>query len=43
MRFQALACDYDATLASDDRIGEQTLTALERARGAGLRLILCTP
>jgi hypothetical protein len=42
MRFQALACDYDGTLASDDRIGEQTLAALERARGAGLRLILVT-
>jgi hydroxymethylpyrimidine pyrophosphatase-like HAD family hydrolase len=42
MRFQTLACDYDGTLASDDRIGEQTLAALERARGAGLRLILVT-
>ncbi len=42
MTFQALACDYDGTLASDDRIGEQTLAALERARGAGLRLILVT-
>jgi hypothetical protein len=36
MRFQALACDYDGTLASDDQIGEQTLAALERVRGAGL-------
>jgi hydroxymethylpyrimidine pyrophosphatase-like HAD family hydrolase len=42
MTFQALACDYDGTLTSDDRIGEQTLAALERARGAGLRLILVT-
>jgi hydroxymethylpyrimidine pyrophosphatase-like HAD family hydrolase len=42
MRFQALACDYDGTLAFDDRIGEETLAALERARGAGLRLILVT-
>ena len=24
MRFQGLACDYDGTLASDDRIREQT-------------------
>jgi hypothetical protein len=42
MRFQALACDYDGTLAFDDRIGEEALAALERARGAGLRFILVT-
>jgi hydroxymethylpyrimidine pyrophosphatase-like HAD family hydrolase len=30
MRFQALACDYDGTLASDDQIGEQTLAARSR-------------
>jgi phosphoglycolate phosphatase-like HAD superfamily hydrolase len=42
MTFQALACDYDGTLASDDRIGEKALAALERARGAGRRLILVT-
>jgi hydroxymethylpyrimidine pyrophosphatase-like HAD family hydrolase len=42
MRFTALACDYDGTLASHDRIGAETLAALERARGAGMRLILVT-
>jgi hydroxymethylpyrimidine pyrophosphatase-like HAD family hydrolase len=38
MRFMALACDYDGTLASHGRIAPPTVAALERARGAGLRL-----
>ncbi len=42
MRFSALACDYDGTLAFADRIGPEALGALERARQAGLRLILVT-
>jgi hydroxymethylpyrimidine pyrophosphatase-like HAD family hydrolase len=42
VRFTALACDYDGTLAFADRIGPETLAALERARQAGLRLILVT-
>jgi hydroxymethylpyrimidine pyrophosphatase-like HAD family hydrolase len=42
MIFKALACDYDGTLASHDRIGGEALAALERARGAGLRLVLAT-
>jgi hypothetical protein len=42
VRFFALACDYDGTLAFGDRIGPETLAALERARQAGLRLILVT-
>jgi len=42
MRFKALACDYDGTLASHDRIAPPTLAALERARAAGLRLALVT-
>ncbi|MBI2490627.1 MAG: HAD hydrolase family protein, partial [Candidatus Rokubacteria bacterium] len=42
MIFKALACDYDGTLASHDRIGGEALAALERARGAGLGLILAT-
>lgn len=42
MTFKALACDYDGTLASHDRIGEAALAALERARASGLRLILVT-
>ncbi|MGH7334786.1 MAG: HAD family hydrolase [Candidatus Rokuibacteriota bacterium] len=42
MKFKALACDYDGTLASHDRIAPPTLAALERARAAGLRLTLVT-
>jgi hypothetical protein len=42
MKFKALACDYDGTLASHDRIPPPTLAALERARARGLRLILAT-
>jgi len=40
--FKALACDYDGTLASEDRIGPLVREALERARKTGLRLILVT-
>jgi hydroxymethylpyrimidine pyrophosphatase-like HAD family hydrolase len=39
---RALACDYDGTIASRDRIGPAALDALIRAREAGLRLILVT-
>jgi hydroxymethylpyrimidine pyrophosphatase-like HAD family hydrolase len=42
VRFAALACDYDGTLADRDRIGPEALAALERARQEGLRLILVT-
>lgn len=42
MTFKGLACDYDGTLASHDRIGAETLAALARAREAGVRLILVT-
>ena len=42
MFFKALAFDFDGTLASDDRIGPGVREALERARQAGLRLILVT-
>lgn len=42
MIWRALACDYDGTLASEDRIGAGTLGALEAARRAGIRLILAT-
>jgi hydroxymethylpyrimidine pyrophosphatase-like HAD family hydrolase len=37
---QALACDFDGTIASDDRIRPAAHAALERARRAGLRLVL---
>jgi hypothetical protein len=40
--FKALACDYDGTLASADRISPVVREALGRARKAGLRLILVT-
>jgi hydroxymethylpyrimidine pyrophosphatase-like HAD family hydrolase len=40
--FKALACDFDGTLASDDRIGPAVRDALERAGKARLRLILVT-
>ncbi len=39
---RALACDYDGTLASQDRIGPVALAALGRARAARLALILVT-
>ena len=42
MFFKALACDFDGTLAVDDRIGPPVRAALERARRAGLRLVLVT-
>jgi hydroxymethylpyrimidine pyrophosphatase-like HAD family hydrolase len=42
MEFCALACDYDGTLAHDGAVSNRTVDALERARAAGLRLILVT-
>lgn len=42
MRFRALACDYDGTLASDDRLVPGAAVALGEARDAGLRLVLVT-
>lgn len=42
MIWRALACDYDGTLASEDRIAAGTLHALAAARRAGVRLILVT-
>lgn len=42
MRYLALATDYDGTLASDGRVDEQTLAALERLRDSGRKLILVT-
>jgi hypothetical protein len=40
--FRALACDYDGTLATGDRIGSAAVAALERSRAAGVRLVLVT-
>lgn len=42
MRYLALACDYDGTLASNGRVSERTTAALERFRSTGRRLILVT-
>jgi hydroxymethylpyrimidine pyrophosphatase-like HAD family hydrolase len=42
MRFEALATDYDGTIAHDGTVDQPTLDALARARAAGLRLIMVT-
>lgn len=42
MRYLALACDYDGTLAADGRVTEHTLAALERVLASGRKLILVT-
>jgi hydroxymethylpyrimidine pyrophosphatase-like HAD family hydrolase len=42
IRLQALALDYDGTLASHDHLSNPIVAALERARRAGLQLILVT-
>jgi hydroxymethylpyrimidine pyrophosphatase-like HAD family hydrolase len=42
MTWEALATDYDGTLAADGRVDAATLAALARARGGGLRLLLVT-
>jgi hydroxymethylpyrimidine pyrophosphatase-like HAD family hydrolase len=42
MRYQALATDYDGTIAHDGVVDDATLDALQRARRAGVRLMLVT-
>src|SRR5437773_7813679 len=42
MRYLALACDYDGTLATNGRVEAATLAALERLRTSGRKLILVT-
>jgi hydroxymethylpyrimidine pyrophosphatase-like HAD family hydrolase len=42
MRYIALACDYDGTLAHDGRVNQATRAALERLKASGRRLILVT-
>ncbi len=42
MRYRALACDYDGTIARHGRVSPATLTALERLRASGRRLVLVT-
>ena len=42
MRFDALATDYDGTIAHDGLVDDETVAALQRGRDAGLRLIMVT-
>jgi hydroxymethylpyrimidine pyrophosphatase-like HAD family hydrolase len=42
MRYQALATDYDETIADDGVVDMPTIAALERLRNGGRRLILVT-
>ena len=42
MRYHALACDYDGTLATHGAVDECTLEALNRSRSSGRKLILVT-
>ena len=42
MHYLALACDYDGTLATDGRVNNEPLAALERFRATGRKLILVT-
>jgi hydroxymethylpyrimidine pyrophosphatase-like HAD family hydrolase len=42
MNYTALATDYDGTLAEAGTVSVETLAALERAKQAGLRLLLVT-
>lgn len=42
MTYQALATDFDGTLAFDGVVDDETASALERGRAHGLRLILVT-
>lgn len=42
MRYQALATDYDGTIAHDGVVDAPTLAAMERLRAAGRKLILVT-
>ncbi len=42
MRYLALACDYDGTLVSGERIDIKVMTALYRLRESGRKLILVT-
>ena len=42
MRYLALCCDYDGTLAHDGRVDAPTLEALEKLRKSGRRLLLVT-
>src|SRR5262249_25361244 len=40
MRYHALACDYDGTLAADGVLAESTIAALEEVPASGRRIAL---
>lgn len=42
MRYLALACDYDGTIAHHGRVSESTLDALRRTQESGRRVVLVT-
>jgi HAD superfamily hydrolase (TIGR01484 family) len=42
VRYQALACDYDGTLATDGRISDETADAIGRLRKSGRRVVMVT-
>ena len=42
MRYLALACDYDGTLALEGRVASKTVSVLERLLASGRKLILVT-
>lgn len=42
MRFRALACDYDGTLATESRIPDAVLKSLAKVRPSGRKLVLVT-
>lgn len=42
MRYHALACDYDGTIAWDGHVDERTIENLEEVRKSGRKLILVT-
>ncbi|HXU60090.1 MAG TPA: HAD-IIB family hydrolase [Polyangia bacterium] len=42
MRYHALACDYDGTLAPEGTMSPETRAALARLRAAGRRVLLVT-
>ena len=42
MRYYALACDYDGTLALNGQVDDKMIAALERLRNSGRKLLLVT-
>jgi HAD superfamily hydrolase (TIGR01484 family) len=42
MRYRALACDYDGTLAWEGRVSRETVKGLEGVRASGRKLVLVT-